>query len=449
MKANLNGSAGFRRSGKHLVFWSLAAASFAPARQTAAALPEWLGDSSVTLKETYDGNVFLSGVNPQFYAQPALPAVPGSAVAHKNESAAVTTAGFRATLNLLPATGTNTLSLFTLAYAPEFDVYEGVPSETHYDHRLLGSLKGQSGPWSFGLEENFLYVDGSRVGPTYPGGYVTAFNVGAPRERRQQIQDRATATVRYDADHWFGRSGLNLTLYDLQTELRTNTGYVNYCSRYDFRGSVDAGYKVTPQTALTLGTQIGRQEQQPYSFKVNESSSMYYRILGGLEGHPLSWLTVKCQAGPDLRVYDAAAAVNARHKVTYYDEISAAARLSDADTLTLEGRQFQWVSSLGVVPYFDTSAALNWHHAFGKTVGTDLGLKFMSADYRSGDLVTCRRVDTETCLTAGVSYAVNRHLTVALNGEFDLGLNDISGVTNPTTRNFHRTLVSLGATWKF
>ena len=409
----------------------------------------WLGDLSATLRETYDGNVFLSGVDPHFYTPPGAQAIPGSALAIKNHSAAVTMAGFRLGLNLLPATGTDTLSQLSLTYAPEFDVYEGAPSETHYDHRILGTLKGQSGPWSFSLDDNFLYVDGSRYAPTYPGNLITAYNVVAPRERRQQIQDRATASARWDRGHWFLRSGADLTLYDLQTELRTSPGYLNYCSRYDVRGSLDAGCQVADHTDLTLGTQIGRQEQQKYAFNPYESSGTYYRMLGGLEGRPLDWLTLKCQAGPDIRQYDSAAPVRGQHLLTYYDDVSATARLSAADSLSLTGRQFQWVSSLGVVPYFDTTAALNWHHVCTPALGLDVGVKFLSADYRSANLVACRRVDTETCLTTGLAYAVNRNWTVNLSAEVDLGLNDVPGVINPTTRDFHRTMVSVGTTWKF
>jgi hypothetical protein len=417
---------------------------------TSAHATDWLESSSATLRESYDGNVFLSDVNSQY-----LPAnyqanlVPGSAVALKNRSSAVTTAAARLGVSLLPATGTNTLSQFSLAYTPEFDIYEGTPSETHYDHRVLGKLKGTIGAWSFGLDENFLYVDGSRYAPTYPGDLVSAWNVVAPRERRQQMQDRANLQLRWDGEQWFARLTGNLTYYDLQTYEHTNAGYQNYCTRYDQHEGVDLGYKLSSTTAVTFGGQFGRQYQEHYSFSTLDSSSDYYRVLGGLEGKPLSWLTVKASAGPDFRAYNAAAPVSHPHMVTYYDELSAAAKLSPDDTLTVEGRQFQWVSSLGNVPYFDTSATLNWHHLLSDSVSSDLGVKFLSADYRSADLVACWRDDTETEFTSGLTYAVSRNLSVNLTGEFDLGLNALPSVTDESTREFHRFLVSVGSTWQF
>jgi len=428
------------------LFLSLAAG--ASLAQTADR-PDWLGDASATVRETYDGNVFLSGVDSHYYHPPGYSLSPGSVAALKNQSASVTAVAARFGVNFLPWSGTNLLSQLSLTYTPEFDIYQEVSSETHYDHRFLGKLQGRSGDWSFSLDENFLFVDGSRIAPTYPGKYVTAYNVGAPRERRQQLQDRAAISIRHDSDQWFIRPGANLMFYDLQTEQRTNAGYQNFCSRYDARGSLDAGYKLTSQTALTLGTQAGRQGQEKFSFSAYESSSDYLRILGGAEGRPLPWLTVKFQAGPDFRSYDLAAPVSHHRLLTYYDECSFTARLSDRDALTLDGRQFQWVSSLGSVPYFDTTASLNWHHACTTALGLDLGVKFLSADYRSADLTTCRRVDTETCLTTGLGYAITRRFSVNLTGEFDLGLNDLPGVTDPSTRDFRRFLVSLGTTWQF
>lgn len=414
----------------------------------AAEKPDWLSDASATVRETYDGNIFLSDVNAQYIpANYPLPA--GSVAALKNKSSTITTVAPKFGVSLLPWTGTNAFSQFSLTYAPEFAIYQNEDSETHYDHHLITKLKGHTQSWTFGLDNNFAYVDGSRVAPTYPGGYVTAYNTAAPRDRRQQLQDRANVTATLDRESWFLRPGANLTYYDLQTEQINSTGYQNYPSRYDAHGGVDLGIKIPDHTALTISGQAGHQYQEKFAFSPYESSANYLRLLGGAEGKPFSWLTFKFQAGPDFRSYDSAAPVNNRNMITYYDEGSFAATLSANDTLTLEGRQFQWVSSVGKVPYFDTTASLTWHHRFSEAVGSDLGVKYLGADYRSGNLSTCQRYDTEYCFNTGLSYAVTRQLSLTMGAELDLGRNAMDGIADPSTRDFHRILVTFGTTWQF
>ena len=96
----------------------------------AAEKPGWLSDASATVRETYDGNIFLSDVNSQYIpANYPLPA--GSVAALKNKSSTITTVAPKVGVSLLPWTGTNTFSQFSLTYAPEFAIFQNEDSETH------------------------------------------------------------------------------------------------------------------------------------------------------------------------------------------------------------------------------------------------------------------------------------------------------------------------------
>ena len=435
---------------RQLPVWFLGLALIAVASPAIAAdKPAWLTDVSATVRESYDDNLYLSGVNPQYL--PATYALPGGSVAAlKNKSSSVTTVAPKLGVSFLPWTGTNFFSQCSLTYAPEFTIYQDAGSETHYDHRFTAKLKGQTDNWNFNFDESFLYVDGSKAAPTYPGNLVTAYNTVAPRERRDQTQDRASLIAQRNWESWFIRPSASLVYYDLHTLQFNSPGYQNYATRFDAHGGVDLGYKLSANHALTLGSQIGHQGQEKFSFGTYESSSDFVRLLGGAEGKLGAWLTYKFQAGPDLRYYDAAAPVSARHKLTYYDEGSFTAKLSGQDTLTLEGRQFQWVSCLGNVPYFDTTASLTWHHRCTEAFALDFGGKYLIADYRSGGLPPCQRVDTEYCLTTGLSYAVTRHLAFSLGAEIDFGRNALQVIPDPaSTRDFHRVLITAGTTWQF
>jgi hypothetical protein len=57
-------------------------------------------------------------------------------------------------------------------------------------HRLLAAVKGNAGSATLAGDNNFTYVDGSGMGPVYPGGLLSAFATVADRERRKQIQDQ-------------------------------------------------------------------------------------------------------------------------------------------------------------------------------------------------------------------------------------------------------------------
>ncbi|HYG34267.1 MAG TPA: hypothetical protein VEC99_05760, partial [Clostridia bacterium] len=371
-----------------------------PAAQSSTGFqkPAWLTDLSIGVKESYDNNVFLSGVESRFL--PATYPVPeGSAVALKERSSWVTTVSPKVGFNFAPLLGSqHAISVLSLGYAPDFAIYHDEDSESYNAHRLAQTIKLKSGDFSLSLDNGFNYIDGSDVGPTYPGGLLNALATAAPRERREQFQDRGKVSLQYDINKWFVRPTASLLYFDLRTVQQNVAGYQNYADRYDVNGGADVGYRVNPNLALTLGYRYGHQYQEQYSFSPYSSPSDYNRVLLGVEGKPLKWLKLELQGGPDFRSYapDSAAhltPVNDKDPVKYYGEASVTAEVSAKDTLAFKYRQFQWVSSTGRIPYFDSLYDLNYRHKFTPKFTMDLGARLLTWDYSSGNLVPTNRRD--------------------------------------------------------
>ena len=246
--------------------------------------PAWLTELSAGLKESYDSSVFLSGVDPR-YLPPGYVVPAGSVAALRDRPSWLTTVSPRVGVNLAPLTGVTWLQGLTLGYAPEVVRYQATPSEDYAAQRFTAGLQAKGEGWSAGAEEAFTFIDGSKYGPTYPGNYITAYNIAAVRERREQIQDRLALTGRYDLGRWFVRPTASLLDYDLMTKALSSTvypGYMNYGSRYDVNGGLDGGYQLTSGLAATLGYRYGHQYQEQFSFMPFRADNDYQRVLAGM-----------------------------------------------------------------------------------------------------------------------------------------------------------------------
>lgn len=423
---------------------STSAPGAAPAAMPQVQKPAWLTDLSATVKETYDDNVLLvSGDGPL-----------------KPQASAVSTVAAKVGFNFAPLiTSDSVLEALTLTYSPEWDIYHNAPDETFDAHRINDSVKGKVGGFSYVLDNALLYVDGSDVAPTYSGTdrYRSGFASVVPKERRKQVQDRAKVVLQYDWDAFFFRPTASLLAYDMMTQFHTTTGYQNYPSRYDLNGGADVGYRVTKDLALTLGYRYGHQYQQmlPVAEDATQlaSSSDYQRVLAGIEGKPLDWLTLAVLAGPDFRNYCSTAGVADKNQTTYYGEASATATLSDNDLLSLKYKQWRWVAYTGRLPYFDSNYELNWHHKLTSQFSFDLGGRIASYDFTCGydpKKLSNERLDYLFSIVPGVSYAFNQHFSVTASGSIDFGRNLFHNPPGGVDyREFDHDLASVAATYKF
>jgi len=419
--------------------------------------PAWLTDLAAGVKEGYDDNVLLVSGH-------GLPI----------QSSWFTSVSPKVGLNLAPWLGNpQTVQTLTLGYAPEVNLYHEAPVENYTAHKATLAAKVKDGDFSFGLDNAFLYDEGSPVAETYAlnqtsnqnDKYDNFFARAVPRERREQIQDRATLLGQEDWEHFFVRSTAALTYYGLDTYLFSTSaapykGYQNCPDRYDANGGVDVGYKVTSDLAVTLGYRYGQQHQQALpplaGLDTRESSSDYQRVLLGLEGKPWSWLKVKLAGGPDFRDYNPQAYVSDDHLTTYYGEAAVTATISPEQSVTVNYKQWQWVSANGVVPYFDSLYSLAYHWKATPKLDLSLGGRIQEADFTSGTdtagSAPSLRDDRQYSVTAGITYAVNPHLSACLTYAHDLGANVLAGLPaamQPAYRDFEHQVVSLGLQYKF
>lgn len=117
--------------------------------------------------------------------------------------------------------------------------------------------------------------------------------------------------------------------------------------------------------------------------------------------------------------------------------------------MTFKYKQFQWVSSTGKVPYFDSTYELGYHRKLTEPLILDLGGRILSGDYNSGNLPGCRRNDLQYTISDGLGCSINTHVCASLAYSCDRGRNAQDGVANPQTREFNHHVLTLGALVKF
>jgi len=448
-----------------------ALAADAPAVPSATfSKPNWLTDLSLGIKETYDDNVFLEGNDSSTKGWPkTLPK--GYVAAEKDKESFVTTVSPKIGFNFAPLIGDQkTLQSLTLAYNPDFTTYHDASSENNDAHKVIVGAKVKSSDWSASVDNTFTAISGSDYGIIYPGSLNSAYATGTLRERRSQDQDKLNAVVQYDAGDFFLRPTASWVNYDLDTkQLAGVSGYQNYADRYDLNGGADVGYRITKDFAAIAGFREGYQYQQAYGAKIDaqqwSSSSVYQRALFGFEGKPFSWLDFKFLIGPDIRKYSANAAVKDRDYTTYYGESAVTATLSKNDSIVFKYKQYQWVSSTGKSPYFDSLFDLSYKRKIVDGLTFDIGGKLLESDYTSGlntTGLTRKNIGSATAenprddglwvISAGVTYAINKHASVnlAYNAYLARNLyNDLPSTVDASTREFTDNQVTLGAIVKF
>jgi opacity protein-like surface antigen len=461
-----------RRAALPLVILPLLAAAVSSAAETNTPAwlpprPAWLTELAVTVRESYDDNIFLAGV--QAARLPGGYTVPdGGVAARRNCYSWITTVSPRLGLDFAPLLGArDVLPALTLGYAPDFVTFHDAPTESYTLHRLTSGLKAQAHDLTLNVDNALSFVDGSKYGPSYPGtAYYSSFVNSTVRERRRQTQDKATATLQYDQPDWFVRgvgSFQNYNLLTRQLPTATYSGYLSYPDRNDANAGFDFGYRLATNFALTVGWRIGEQDQEKLLASVDKyrqsSASEYQRLLFGFEGKPCSWLNAKFQGGPDFRDYSRSAPVREHSPVSFYGEGSLEAKATKRDSFTFRYREWRWVSSTGKVPDDETQFDLNYTRKLTDRLQATLGVRVARADYHCGLSYSSTAHTPETAPvnprddwdytgTAGVRYAFTPNFSADLGYMLDLGRNADAN-TDDGLRNFNRQVVSLGATVRF
>ena len=440
--------------------------------------PAWLTEASITFREGYDNNLFGSGLRPMYYPGSFTGPYAGSVLAEKDHGSFFEMYSPKVAFDLAKLVDQESaLKAFALSYAPEFYTYNSAPSESYIAHRIGSTIATKCDNISFQLDESFVYIDGDKYGPTYPGKYYSAYGYAPARERREQWQDRTTVAVTYDQPQWFLRTTASLLDYNLKTDQMAvptaNAAYMNFVDRYDVNGGADVGYKVMTNFAFTLGYRAGHQYQQKLPVAVDPfgqtSSSDYQRLLFGFEGTPTDWLKVKLQAGPDFRNYGAKAPVRDSNPVCFYGEGSLTAAASKDDSFAFGYRHGRWVGSTGMLPADENIYDLVYKHQFDNQWSAKLGGRVQSSDYSCGEAWSAGNHNPETALTyyrndwlftysAGIQYDITASLSVDVayaicqgrNAQDLADLAKMPGSQLPASkRQYDDQTISMGAKYKF
>jgi opacity protein-like surface antigen len=190
----------------------------------------------------------------------------------------------------------------------------------------------------------------------------------------------------------------------------------------------------------------------------------YQRALLGFEGKPWKWLTVSLQGGPDFRSYEGTtvgrhtAAVADLNPVKYYGEAAITADITPQDALSFKYRQQQWVSSTGLIPYFDSNYELTYRRKLTSKLSLEAGGRIQSSDYTSalhGNAAigtAWQRDDWVWTAIVGLAYTVTPNFGLNAGYSYDWGRNAQYGLTvaqHAENRKYEHQLVAFGAQFKF
>jgi hypothetical protein len=129
-------------------------------------------------------------------------------------------------------------------------------------------------------------------------------------------------------------------------------------------------------------------------------------------------------------------------------EANVTAILSPRDRLTFKYRQWEWVSSTGKLPLYDSFYELSYRRKWTDHWSFDLAGRIQNSDYTSGNSVNSLRNDWQYTIAPGLTWTANRNVSLNLACSLDFGRNGQDNLVNPGLREFDHYLASLGAQFR-
>lgn len=400
----------------------------------AASGTDWTTTADLSLKFTFDSNVYLQDTEPS-------PLVTGAA--RPFQESLITSIAPRFALDYKPRAGFN----ISGSYAPEIVVFHSEHGEDNISHRLGARFYGTVGKVTWQLQNSFTWIDGSDEGLTFGGpGGAPAIGGIAIRDRREAIIYRNSFGAFHKHGRWFFRPAVSSYIHDFRTTERDPVQfpyYQNYVDRNDFNVGLDAGFKAFKDGYVFLAYRFGWQHEPSLPSVSYDYSNNYRRFLLGFEGKVCDWLKLNLFVGPDWRDFNhrPPAGFDTTPRKLYVDG-SAVLTLSTMDTLTLTVRRFEQPAFGAPSAYEDITYDAVWRHNFNDRLS-------MSAGFRAYGGVWAPPVMREDWIyTPSISLTFKRdsHLTTDLSWSMDDARSSIPGRAG---REFTRHLVSLGAKYAF
>ncbi len=417
--------------------------------------------ADLTLKETYDDNVYLLDTA----AYPNLTPPPNSPIAIPNKGSMVTT--LTPSLNLTYLAGPAFSA--TLSYAPDMVWYESAPSQNYVAHRANLNFTGKIGEVSYEWLNSSVWTEGSDLAlTTMRPGDCRAMGGIPMRDRCDAALYRDSIKVTIPVDKWFFRPVFTSYVHDFEAEQQANLAanknsyiYDNYIDRWEVSGGMDLGYAVMDKTKLFVGYRYGHQSQGTVLKEGTVPGSVitaaspydnnYQRLLVGIEGEPVPWLKLAVMTGPDMRDWlDATPAGFDRSKTLWYVDGQFTVLPTKEDRCTLKMTRFEQPAFTSQSVYQDIKYDLSWRHEFSDKLTVGVGCTVYNCVWQNPAL----RNDWiyTPCLMA--SYAFSSNVAAEVSWSHDNAVNKETAVVGTSTqyaegREYQRNLYSISLKYTF
>jgi hypothetical protein len=388
----------------------------------------------LTLRETFDSNVYLQDVEPD------LAQVPQAAQPFRESF--VTSITPRVSLSYHPAQEFGV----AVSYAPEVVFYHSEPSEDHVSHRGSILLRGTINDVAWEQPNNITWIDGGTETLYFGGpGGMPAIGGVPIRDRRAALVYRGGFRATWNfAERFFLRPVASAYVHEFFTEQRTDRGYANFVDRNDVNGGLDAGLRVAENTRAFVGYRYGFQDEGHLITEPSiEYDNEYHRVLFGIEGQPLPWLKLAVALGPSFHHSTARTRADFDRDYTILFVDSAVTLLpTSKDSVIITVRQFTQPAFGSCSIYEDRTFDLAWRHTLSGQWLFGAGFRAYAGDWLS----PVQREDWIYTASGQVAYTHNAHLNAELTYSYDWAE---SRVPNREGREFTRHLVSLAVRYAF
>jgi len=405
--------------------------------------------ADLTLKETYDDNVYILDAAPYTWLTPPA----GFTIREPKVGSFVTSITPNLVLNYKPC------AEFTAAvsYAPEFTWYENAHSEDYVAHRAAINFSGRMDEVSYEWLNSAVWIDGSDMGLiTMRPGDIGAIGGIPLRDRRDAAIYRDSIKVTIPVGKWFFRPVFTSYVHDFKTAQIANNSanfvYSNFIDRWEVSGGMDIGYEVFDKTHLVAGYRYGHQNQGtvPNNAGVITKSpyiSDYQRFLLGVEGTPAPWVKLAVLAGPETRDWLRSNTAKGfdRGETLWYVDALVTLLPTKQDTVTFKMTRFEQPAFTSQSVYEDIKYDLVWRHKFSDKFTAGAGMTLYIGDWQDPVL----RDDWIYTPSLMASYAFNPNLTVEASWSYDNAVNQDTNTPTNNGREFKRNLVAASLKYTF
>lgn len=400
-----------------------------------AGTTNWSFNADLTLKESYDSNVYLQDVQPNRMLVPQA--------AEPFQESFVTSITPKLGLTWKPSTS----FAANLAYTPEVVFYHSASDENYVAHRGQVNCNGTVAGVTWNVANALMLVDGSGEGLYFGGPGGAPAIGGIPiRDRRDQFVYRGKVSAMITRGKLFLRPVFSAYVHDFQTQQKaaaTNPGYENYVDRSEVCVGADVGWQLTERTRVFVGYRYGKEIQGRLVGSTNHYDAVYDRPLAGIEGQPVEWLKVSFSVGPDIHhTTGVPAAGFERNYTTVWADGVVTFLLSGRDELALTWKQNTQPAFASCSVYDDITYDALFTHRFEKHWSASGGFRAYGGEWMAPTL----RDDWIYTVSAKLVYVHDAHWSSELGYSYDWAE---SHVPNTAGREFTRHLGFLGIKYSF